>query len=717
MLRAAALVLLAGAAAAQARPEPPVAPLARLPAGVPPPVIDGDLRDPAWDGATLLGPLVQTVPRPGAEPSEPTEVRVLVDATTFYVSLLCLDSAPGLIRDSQMKRDANLDPDDRVELLIDPFLDKRNGFWFQIGAGGSKGDALITKNGSSFNKRWDGIWFGRARVTERGWQAEMAIPIATLSFDPGATAWGFNLRRFIRRRSEEVRWAAPAPRVSFFSLANAGVLTGVGGLRQAVGLDVEPFVVADWRRDRLDDDEEGELDGGLDAFWSVTPATKLSLSWRTDFAETEVDERQVNLTRFPLFFPEKRDFFLEDAGAFFFGYGEEDVIPFFSRRIGLDEDGQEVPLLLATKVTTFADSFSLGVLDVQTEATSSVDETNLFVGRFSKYVLEQSDVGVIWTAGDPKGDGFPDGDAATYGADLNLRTDDFLDDRNLRFSAWVLRTEGEDAGGDDLAWSARASYPNDEVDLAATWTVVGDDFDPALGFVPRRGIEKLAGAFRLRPRLNTAVRRLLFAFEPEWVTDRDGDTESLNLRLEPLGVELESGDTAVLAVEREREVLVQDFEIADGVVIPADDYGAWRYGVELETSDKRRASAILELESGEFFEGERDDLALELDLRTSKHLLAGLGYERNDVRLPGGDFTVNVGRLRLELLANPRLSWTNFLQYDDVSEQLGLNSRLWWILRPGSEAFLVLNQGWDADGGLHPTIGQWTFKLGTTFRF
>ena len=293
--------------------------LFRRPTAVARPVIDGRLDEEVWQRATPLGALRQVVPVAGAAPSEATDVLLFYDDEMLYVGLRCWDRDPAGIRATQMQRDANLDPDDRVEILVDPFLDRRNAFWFQIGAAGSRGDALVTANGANFNKQWDGIWYGRARTDSRGWFAEMALPVATLRFDPATRAWGFNLRRHIRRRNEEVRWAAATPRLRFFTVANAGTLHGVEGLRQGLGVDVRPFGVVEYRRDRVDDRQFTRGDFGGDVLYRLTPNVKLSLSINTDFAETEVDEQRVNLTRFPLFFPEKRDFFLEDSGIFAFG--------------------------------------------------------------------------------------------------------------------------------------------------------------------------------------------------------------------------------------------------------------------------------------------------------------------------------------------------------------------------------------------------------------
>ncbi len=699
--------------------ETPTYEVARIPEGTPAPVIDGLFNDEAWDGVPGIGPLLQVEPVAGAPASEETEIRICRDEVGIYFSIRCFDREPEAIRATQMQRDADLGPDDRVELILDPFLDRRNGFWFQIGAAGSKGDALISRNGSSFNKQWDGIWYGSARITAQGWQAEVAIPAQTLNFDAQGGTWGFNIRRHIRRRTEEVRWASPTPRIGFFTISNAGTIDGLGGLEQGIGLDVVPFGVANFDRDGTDGDEVMVGDVGLDAFWRITPETKLSFSVNTDFAETDVDSRRVNLTRFPLFFPEKRDFFLEDSGIFSFGItggfrgNRSEVIPFFSRRIGIDDDGEEVPLLGAVKLTGRTESYGFGVMDVQTDSTRTLDGENLFTGRFSKNLLEQSDIGVIWTHGNPESGSRSD----TYGADFNYRTDEFLGDSNLRFSTWVLRSDNGGVDADDLSYAAKVAFPNDEVDLALTATVVEKNFDPKLGFVPRAGIKKYAGRFHYNPRINTEIRRLRFWIDPVVITDGSNSVETARVSMSPLWAELESGDEFGITVVPQHEALDDPFDIADNVTIPADDYDFVRCRALFESSEKRPVSVDLEFTTGTFFDGDRNDAEASVEWRASRHAVFDVEYEWNDVDLPGGDFTINVGRLRATLLASPGMSWSSFVQFDDESDALGLNSRLWWIFEPGNEAFLVLNQGWDTADGLRGTRTGLAFKFGYTFRF
>ncbi len=681
------------------------------------PQIDGRLDDPAWELAEPLTDFRQVIPIAGAEPSERTVVRLLVGPEALYIGVDCLDSDPTGIRATQMERDANLDPDDRVEIVLDTFSDGQNAFWFQVGPVGGMGDALISRGGNAFNKDWDGIWLARSRVTETGWQAEFRLPWATLAFNPDKDVWGFNLRRFIRRRTEEVRWASPDPGSRFFAPVFAGELSGLGGQNQGLGLDLKPFAVGRYLRDDESGDRDRTGDIGLDLFWRISNSTKLSLSVNTDFAEAEVDSRQVNLSRFSLFFPERRDFFLEDSSAFEFGPGSSggrDVLPFFSRAIGLDENRAPVPLLGAAKLTARTEDYSVGLLNVQQDSTDTLDSRNIFVGRFSKSIGDQSDAGVIFTQGDPAADTT----ASTWGADLNLRTNTLFGDRNGRLSALFVESRGLDGAADGEALSLIASYPNDEVDLTASYLEVDDGFDPRLGFVRRTGIRRYSADLEWRPRLNTAIRRLVFSVDPDRITNLDNDVESESLRIVPLGIDWESDDRLRVFASAQREVLDDPFEIADSVTIQTGDFDFLRYGASFQTSDRRPVSTRVRFEDGEFYDGNRFDLGLDLDWRPNATLGLGLEYDYQNVELTAGDFEVNIASADIDVLFSPDLSWNSIIQYDNLSDDLGLQSRVRWIVQPGNEIFFVVNQSWLAESGSYvPGDGSLVAKVGWTLRF
>lgn len=701
---------LAGAARAQEVTRP-IAHVTRVSVA---PVVDGVLDESCWSTAPTIGALVQMEPRVAAPATEATDVRLLVDDRHLYIGVRCFDREPERIVATQRSRDAELDPDDRLEIIVDTFRDRRNAFYFQMSAAGSKGDALISRNGGGFNKPWDGIWEGRSSIDALGWSAEIAIPLATLAFDPESDAWGFNINRVIKRKLENVRWSGLRADARFFAISDAGDVRGFAGLEQGLGLDVVPFFTARHAADRVEDDSTLTGQPGFDVFYRLTPSLQASLTFHTDFAETEVDDRRINLTRFPLFFPEKRAFFLQDAGIFDFADLDRTLVPFFSRRIGIDAGGNEVPLEVGGKLTGRIGDWSLGVVDVETRDTRALDAENLLVARVTRNVGEQSTVGAIFTNGDPSGAG----SAQLYGVDAVWRTSSFLGSKNLNASAWGLRSSNAEAAGDDAAFGAALDFPNDIWTYRVSAREVQDRFDPKLGFVQRRGVRSYATELQFEPRIDTAIRRLEFQVRTDVVTDVEDHLETAQVEVQPLGIRFDSGDEALFQLVRTREVLDAPFDIKDQVTIAAGEYEFTRARLQLESSLKRPLSANATLEAGEFYDGRREDYVLSCAWRPSALFTGSLAYERSDVDLDGGSFTTHLGRARIEFAFTPDLTWSNFVQFDNDTDSLGWNSRVHWILEPGRDVFLVFNETLARDASsLHPTNQEFAFKIVYALRF
>ena len=460
------------------------APLATARRATGPIRLDGRLDEPDWQSAAPIGPLTQREPIEGQAATEQTEIRILFDELALYIGIMCHESHPRATVSTQLLRDANLDVDDRITIVLDPFFDHRNGFFFQVNPAGARSDGQISDNPQDLIRDWDGIWDAAVTRTAEGWTVELAIPFKTLRFKPDQTVWGFNVERQIKHLFETDRWAAARQTSWIGNLADAGQLAGLEGARQGRGLDVRPYVSGG--RDTGD----AQIAGGLDVFKNLTPNLNASVTVNTDFAETEADIRQVNLTRFPLFFPEKRTFFLEGAGVFNVAglAGGSDLIPLFTRRIGLhgDEDtGGRVPIAVGAKLVGRQSDYNIGVLDVQTRSVpeASLDAENLFAARLSRNLLQQSSVGAIVTSGNPDGTGRN----SLIGADARLATSTFHGNRNISLDMFVERTDDRSAGA-DYAGGVLVRYPNDRWDLSLDWKQIGERFLPALGFVPRAGI-------------------------------------------------------------------------------------------------------------------------------------------------------------------------------------------------------------------------------------
>ena len=570
----------------------------------------------------------------------------------------------------------------------------------------------MSNNSEDPSRDWDGIWDARTRIAQDGWVAEIAIPFKTLRFKPGETTWGLNVERRIKRCNEIDRWAAPRLNVWFTNLAEAGRLEGLSGIRQGRGLDIKPYGLAG------EVDHDGTAQAGVDIFKNLTPNLNASLTVNTDFAETEVDERQINLTRFPLFFPEKRAFFLEGAGVFdLAGTGgfHNDLVPFFTRRIGLLE-GEQVPITAGAKVIGRAANYNIGFLDVQTRDIDSnpLAGQNLLAARVSRNLFEQSWIGGIVTRGNPAGTG------SNYllGADARLATSNFKDDKNLSLDMFVLRTDDEELGA-DYAFGAALDYPNDLWNFGASAKQIGENFHPALGFVPRVGIRKAGTFASFSPRPSRSfVRQFAFELDGEWVGDLNNRVQNWAVSVVPFGFEANSGEEFQVSVSPEFEFLPEPFEISDGVVLPMGSYQWTRYQVSAESASKRWWVIAVEGGWGGFYDGSRRSLQLSLTLKPSTHVALGLDTERNDISLAGGDFSTTVVSARFDFNVSPNISWANLVQYDSESRELGLQSRFRWILTPGTDIFLVYNRGWYRDfrSKYLPTFDRGSVKFQYTFR-
>jgi hypothetical protein len=680
------------------------------------PVLDGLLDDEVWTQADVGGPLVQVMPREGAPASERTQFRVLYDRERLYIGVWCFDSDAAGIVAAEMARDGRLRDDDHVTLVLDTFLDRRNGYFFRVNPNGAREDALITNN-SSLNPDWDGLWTARSSRDAHGWYAEVAVPFTTLAFDPSGAAWGFNVARMVQRKREEDRWSGASEHFRIQNVAEAGLLTGLVGLEQGLGLEVAPYGLGRYRHNRARRDEDTTFGGGLDVRYSITPNLTASLSYNTDFAETEVDQRQINLTRFPLFFPEKREFFLQDAGIFEFGGLDSALLPFFSRRIGLSGAGEVVPITVAAKLTGRVEDFNLGLLDALVEEHNGLPSRNAFVGRVSRNVLENSSVGAIVTHGDPNSLD----DNLLAGADFTFRDSTWLEGWALAGNAFALGTWTEDLRGDrNLSFGARVAAESDFVLVDTVVYQIDENFNPALGFVPRRDIRTYQGEFLYRPLVESVdwIRRVFVSYFTRSVTDLGNELETALHSLTPVFVQLESGDEVFFNTQLHLDAPTEDFEIHPGVVIPPDEYWFQRFRFGVQSASKRPFECRFSYELGDFYEGTKDSYFLELRVKPFRHLVVGAGYDLNRVRLPEGDFDTRLGFVRAQVSFSPDLVWFNLVQYDDLSDTIGANSRLQWEFRPGSFLYLVVNQSLDrSDGRLQGLETVVTAKVNLVLRF
>ena len=694
--------------------------------------VDGSLDEPAWESAPHIGELIQRQPNPGARPTEATRVTILNDENHLYIGVMAYDSEPDEIVAQDMTRDAVLRDEDSIEILLDTYGDQRNAYYFATTPAGALIDGLLYANGQS-NLDWDAIWDVRTQRTSEGWSAEFAIPFKSLTFPTGRTRWGFNISRMVQRKQEESRWAGARLETQFFQVSEAGEIE-LDGFSQGIGLDVRPFTGGSWLHTSANDDNTVTGKLGLDLFYNVIPSLKLTATVNTDFGETEVDARQINLTRFSLLFPEKRSFFLEDAGVFSFSNtsvsapfylspARAEVIPFFSRSVGL-MGRKEVPIDFGVKLTGKVGRTDIGLLDVRTRDTEATPDRNFVVARVKQNLLQQSYIGAVFAQGNPGRDIA----SCTYGADLRLATSNFLGKaRNLVFNVYAVRSENEGVTDRDLSYGMSLEYPNDLWDLEMMWRDIQENFNPALGFVPRSGLRvfRIGGRYSPRPKDFLGLQQIHNGvFYNRFERLDDGEVESWNLFFTiPADWHFKSGDAlhAFFSPDIVFKRLFEPFPIAPGVVLDPGEYRFTRWLNTIATSGRRPLSATVRWSFGSYWSGDAHELQTTLTYKFPPRLSVSATASQTFARLPEGNFVARTMSSQLQYAVSPLLTFSSLTQYDNWSKNLGWQGRLRWTPRAGNDVFLVFHHGWIQDelGGyrFRPADSKMSAKMQYTVRF
>jgi len=655
-------------------------------------LVDGKLAEAAWSTQAGFQRLTMVVPEQGAAPSLETRVWVLADAHSLYIGIDCRDPDPAGIVAFSRTRDARLGEEDHIRIMISPLLDGRSGYVFAINPNGARYDALIVEAGEEENDNWDTFWRGKAQRGPLGWSAEIVIPVVGLNFKQGQQTCGLNVQRRIQRLQETDRWAGANQDYDFNQPAVAGTLTGLPEFDLGRGLFFRPTLVGGSSRSGPGERVTSELQPSFDLRKKLGAHLLGSLTVNTDFAEAEVDALRTNLTRFPLFFPEKRSFFLEGSDTYDFGAGlDSRVLPFHSRRIGLLARG-EVPLVAGGKINGQIGNTNLGALLVRTDRVEGLaPAATMGAFRLKQNVLQESSAGLIATLGDPRGDA----DSLLLGADFTYRSSRFRDEKNLVAGVWGLGTNDRQGKGGTTATGANLSYPNDLWDWKLNLIRVGENFDPALGFVRRQGVVYYDFEIKYEPRPKwQLVRQMEYALEGSLVTDLEGEWESFEYQIKPLEWQLESGDRFQVEVGFEGENLREPFEIEDDLIIPAGSYNWPRLGFELELAAKRKLSAEIVWETGDFYEGSLDSYELDVAWHPAPLFILELAAEREEVALPQGNFTANQWEGRFLLNFSPDLTARALFQYEHEEDALGINARLRWSFRSAADLFVIYNHNY-----------------------
>lgn len=724
-----------------------------------------------WAAADSIADLITIEPEEGGIPRSRTVIKVLANQREIVVGARCYENEPDGIVSFSKARDAelgfsksdesDLGEEDHIVIVLDTFLDGRSGYVFAVNPSGARFDGLVVDQGEEVNKDWDTIWEAKTWRDESGWSAEIRIPIKSLGYKKNLTTWGFNVQRRVQRLQETSRWSGANLDYEIFQTSRAGLLTDLPAFDFGLGLSIRASTVNSAIRRALfvgTDmvDTKYDSDFSLDVTQKVGPNLLSAVTVNTDFAETEVDVRQINLTRFPTFFPEKRSFFLEGSDIFDFGLGldEERLVPFFSRRIGLfgvsEDENTEIPINAGGKINGRIGNTNLGALVVnarkvkeeivneETGFVYQIRETTMGAVRIKQNILEESSLGMIATFGDP----LDRSGSWSAGVDFTYQTSDFQGDKNFLVGAWglfndrkELNSKGDKLGlkGDKSAFGVRVDYPNDLLDMNLTYMRIGDGFDPSLGFVPRNNVDILdfGGEYNPRPSWSL-VRQMYNEFSFTLFNSRKTDKwESYEMTIKPLDWLLESGDRMDAGITPQGDRPPREFEISDDVDIAPGSYEWTRYFLGVSSAQKRRISGQLRWEFGNYYNGDLNTIEASLAVKPSALLTLEFSAERNtgtvmapedeSIQLFRKTFKEQLYGLRLQLNFSPNLQLSSLTQYDTQSRELGSNNKLRWTFDPLGDLFVVYNHNMVRTQGLNK---RWEFvssqvpvKIQYAFRF
>lgn len=695
-----------------------------------PPLIDGKLDEAVWQAAEPLTDFHQIRPGDGSTPSEPTVVYILYDDNALYIGARMADSEPGLIAAPTIRHGLGLGGDDRLVVILDPFNTRRTGYRFETNLNAVRHDALY-QSVSSFSGDWSTIWDVQTSRDENGWIAEMEIPFKSLPLDPQSENWGFNFGRGIRRRGEEMAW------VSYNRTYNpsiSGVMTGMRGMNQGMGLDVVPSFSMTQRKNYATGVTDYEEQPSLDAFYRLTPSLNAALTINTDFSATEVDNRQVNLTRFNLFFPERRDFFLNDSDLFQFGNiggggneavsraSRENARPYFSRKLGLSQTGAPVDIEYGGRVSGRVGRWNVGTLAIRQGEFGAVDASNLFIGRVSANVLEESNIGMILTDGNPGSNV----DNTVVGLDFRYLNTRLGNGRLLEGDAWYQQSDTPGLDGDDAAFGFGVRTPNNTGWRGgAAFREVQQNFNPAMGYVNRVNIRDYSADAGYTHFFGAGFLQTAYAgIDAQRIDEIGGGLQSQAVIFRLLELEANTRDRVELDYQRNREVVQTPFtlysEPGREVSVPAGDYEFDEASIGIYTANQRQFSGSLSFTDGDFYAGKRSNINASFAWIQSRYFVLSMSQDWNDIELPQGDFITRLSSLTTQVAFSSTLFWVSLLQYDNLSEELGINTRLQWIPRAGQEGFIVLNynlEDRDKDNSFRSATSDISVKFKYTFRF
>ncbi len=657
-------------------------------------VFDGKLNEEVWRNAFPVENFTQRELNFGKPVSEKTKVMIVYDRLAIYIAVYCYQTDPKSIRAKYMQRDFNYEEDDNFQVALSPFSDRRNGYLFIVNPNGARADLLISGNESA-NKDWNGVWDVRTTITDEGWFSEIRIPFNSLQFrNDSVNKWSINFERNIRSKNEQALWQGWTRDCSIYCLVNAGTLTGLENIGYARRFELKPYALGGFEK-RKDEPVKWPGKLGADLNVNITPTLKLNLTTNTDFAQVEADRIAVNLTRFNLFYPEKREFFLEGYQNFQFNLGSGNEV-FYTRKIGI-ENFRSVAIIAGARLFGKTGKNNIGLLNLETDATTGVPATNNTVIRYKRDIGSQSYIGGVFTS---KNNPLLHNHVA--GIDGSYATSRFLKNKNLVITGVLSKNYDSRSNGNDArnyAWRFFIDYPNDLIDNFIGISSVQENYNPELGFLNRKNFDNLTWFFRFTPRWFTkwGIRKMYFrpwGFQL-FRKHTTGKLESFYNESRPLGFFTKSGERFEYNLYQQFERLDLPFNLTDSITIPAGKYWMHRMEIQLGSFQGRRIWADLNYAWGDFYSGNIHTLEASMGINVNKHFNLRTDYIYNYIRLPNGNLTTNELAQYFNVAVSPRLNIAMFVQWNSLEDLLFGNFRLHWIPNIGSDLYVVYNRGYN----------------------
>lgn len=663
--------------------------------------LDGKLNEASWLNAPAIENFTQREQDEGKPASERTRVAVVYSKNVIYFGIWCFDSEPDKISAQQMERDFNWGSDDNFEIMVSTFNDNRNGYLFVTNPNGALADVWVGDEGLDFNKSWNGVWDVAVQRNEKGWFAEIAIPFSTLKFKKDSVqVWGINFERNIRRKKEQVMWQGWSRLYEVEKISQGGKLAGIKNIEQGSKIELLPYLLGGVQ---LSDDNStsrtGKVGGELN--FDITPTLKLNFSVNTDFAQVESDRKQINLSRFSLYYPEKRQFFLEGKNYYDMRVGSVQL--FYSRRIGID-NSREIPIIGGMRFFGKVNRTSLGLMSIQTYRKDTIPTTNFSVIKVKQDVFKQSSIGMIATQK------YTDKTYnRVFGTNFIYSTSEIFGNKNLIVGGSIAASDTrflpqtQGSNRNNLTYNLFLSYPNDVVEYDFAYTVVQDGFNPEMGFTRRKNYRMLYTELQFNPRFKRLPRFRNLIFKPldvnYYINDKTNRTESIFYEWRPFGFITRSGDFFEFNIQHLYDNPTEKFELIDSVFIPAGSYWDNRFEIQLSTFRGRRVSLRGAVTVGDFYTGSRQEIILYSKYNLSKHLNVGIDWTRNYIQLPQKSLTTDELGGRIDYAFTPKIVTSVFAQWNNEDDRVIVNYRFNWIPVVGSYFYLVVNQEYDTTHG------------------